>query len=390
MRSTKARRSRATLVTSVFVALGLVTAACGGSTDTAGPSTPAAPSAPAPAPAAPEPAPLFEITNIVGGAASLPIFCYVSVGDDEGLGLFREEGLIVNRLGLTGTGPALTAIAAGQADTASGTPDPLAQLIAQGVEPGISTAYIVGGKTHWEVVALPDSPYNSIADLKGAVIGVPTFGISTFPGMKRMLTEVGIDPENDVTFVAVGSGADMIRALENGDADIFAGTTFQTASAEVLGVEFKKIELSPDGQKMMGTTITMRNGLIADNPGPAGAYLRAITKGIIFMQENPEACAKIHWKIYPESKPQGVSEEEALRQSVLLITRNSEGYGPSAQDEPDVYGLVAPERWASTLAVYELADVPIEKFVDFSLIDAANDFDKAAWRAFAQAYEFKG
>lgn len=370
----------------MVLAVGLITAACGGAEDT---STPAP--APAPtAPAAPVEQPLFPITNIVGGAAGLPIFCYFSVGDDAGLGLFREEGVVVERLGLTGTGPSLTALAAGQADTASGTPDPLAQLIRQGVAPGISTAYIVGGKIHWEVVALPDSPYNRIEDLRGARIGVPTFGISTYPGMQRMLAEVGIDPATEVEFIAVGSGADMIRALQNGDADIFAGTTFQTASAEILGVEFKKLELSPEGQNMMGTTITMRNGLIRDNPEEAGGYLRAITKGIIFMQENPEACARIHWTLYPESKPQGVSEEEALRQSMHLIVRNSEGYGPSAQDDPDVYGGVAIDRWQSTLNVYNLGDVPIEAFVDFSLIDAANDFDKAAWREFARSYTFGG
>jgi NitT/TauT family transport system substrate-binding protein len=44
----------------------------------------------------------------------------------------------------------------------------------------------------------------------------------------------------------------------------------------------------------------------------------------LFALTNPEATVRIHWKMFPNSKPTGLSDEEAMRQALhVLKTRLS-------------------------------------------------------------------
>ncbi len=53
--------------------------------------------------------------------------------------------------------------------------------------------------------------------------------------------------------------------------------------------------------------------MIRDNPKMVVGMCRGIAKAVHFGLHNPDAAVRIHWKLYPQSKPQGSDEAKLLR-----------------------------------------------------------------------------
>jgi NitT/TauT family transport system substrate-binding protein len=52
--------------------------------------------------------------------------------------------------------------------------------------------------------------------------------------------------------------------------------------------------------------------------------MRCIAQGTLFAMTNPEATVRIHWQMFPNSKPSGMSEDEAMQKALhVLKTRLS-------------------------------------------------------------------
>ena len=70
---------------------------------------------------------------------------------------------------------------------------------------------------------------------------------------------------------------------------------------------------------------------------------RAVSKSLVFAKTNVEAAVKIHWKVYPQSKPTGIDEAAALKQQANILRRrietmdldlgNMKGFGKTSQDD---------------------------------------------------------
>jgi NitT/TauT family transport system substrate-binding protein len=343
---------------------------------------------PVPPTAAPTdtPRPLVKIRTIWGGAASLPIFCYQTVGRPENLGLFQEEGVEIEATGLEGFSEVFAALAAGHADAANSAPTTIANLLAQGMDPGVTMVYVSSRNIHWEILVDLESTLSTIEDLKGKRIGVSSFGASTYEGMKAMLRETGIDPETEVELIAIGSGADMGNALRTGQVDAFAATTYQGASAEIFGFEFKTIPLTSTAEKTWGQSIVVSNQILEQHPDAVVGYLRAIAKGTIFMLENPEACVRLHWRVYPESKPADLSDEEALEKAVHLVKRNGAGFVIRPEDPLNDWGRIDPARWDAVFELLGVEKADVGQVFTMEFIDEVNDFDQEAWIEFARSY----
>lgn len=166
------------------------------------------------------------------------------------------------------------------------------------IDNGLEITFTAGMHTGCtKVYTKESSGINSLADLKGKKIGVPSLGDSSVVALKRALYDegIGVSTENlEVEWVVYGL-TDLPLALENGAIDAAALHDPVAYSAETE-YGFKKIlDLSTD-EKFKNEYCCMSfvtSKLASENPEAAAAYTRAILKASAFVQAEPYEAAKI-------------------------------------------------------------------------------------------------
>ena len=191
-------------------------------------------------------------------------------------------------------GTAFEVVGAGKAN-ASAT---LSASTIPSIDNGLAIAFTAGlhtGCTKYLVRA--DSPIKSIADLKGAKIGVLSMGDSATVNIKRILAEQGFKVSGeaaDIEIVIYGAN-DMPLALQNGAIDL---ASMHDPTAYIAQEEF--------GFRVLIDTLTdekfsheyccqsyVSTKLARENPRAAAAYTRAIMKASAFVKANPEITARL-------------------------------------------------------------------------------------------------
>jgi NitT/TauT family transport system substrate-binding protein len=323
------------------------------------------------------------IRFIAGGAQAIPIFCYLTAGLPQNLGLYHQQHVSVNLLGAVGTGTTLQALAAGQADMAVTAPDSVARLLAQGIDPHVTMVYAQEKTVDWRIVTKPGSPIRTLADLKGKKIGVLSFGVSVYPGTQAMLKEIGMDASKDVQFVALGSAGPMGRSLQNGTVDALALTAYEAAVVEDGGYKLQDIPLTAGAKAMFGLSIAVRDGFLQQYPRAVAGFLRAVTQGIILMENNPQTCVRYHWRIHPEGIPQSVSKKQAFNDAVHETVAQARAFSANPDKKVQPYGYVDISRLRQVFTMYGLKydAAAAAKIFDMSMIPKINNFDEKKWLA---------
>ncbi len=130
----------------------------------------------------------------------------------------KDYNLEVENLQIEGGGEAGVIFAGGQADVMmSGFDKPVA-FAAQGfVDVKVFGAILKS--MNWSLVAPVKSSIKTVADLKGKSIGISGAGSSSDMLMRWALRKAGLDPDRDVTLIALGSVANLYSGVENGRVD---------------------------------------------------------------------------------------------------------------------------------------------------------------------------
>lgn len=351
-RSIKAIARPASLVAAVALATTIV-AGCGGSAEGSadGPVT-------------------FGVTNpqLLGSAY------YSSV--PKALGYWSSEGIEVEFNEFNGTGEVMTAVATGKTMVGSGgTRGVMAAHINGGADLKIFYAYIPNNP-YWPVV-LPESPIRSLADLQGKTVGTFSLAGDGAGLLKGVMELQGLDPAS-VDIVEVGTGASAMQTLQSGRIAAYLGYDSVYAEIESLGYELRRIDSRIDNYGFMGGIVaqpedfeTRREALVALG--------RGIAKASTFVKANPECAVRIHWSVYPQSKPAGVPEAEAMQQGINGIMARLENQFPVGEQ----WGRVAPETVRERIEVAVAGGglsepVAPEEIWTPELLDEINNFDERA------------
>jgi NitT/TauT family transport system substrate-binding protein len=223
-----------------------------------------------------------------------------------------------------------------------------------------------------------------VADLKGKTIGMPV--IHPDPYVEGIYKEAGLDPK-DMKIVATGTGAPALLALKRGD--IAAWMSWDTAVAELenRGMEFIEFRPSYFGS-LFGNAVVTREELIRDNPKMVVGMCRGIAKAVHFGLNNPDAAVRIHWKLYPQSKPQGSDEAKLLSDSRRVFMsrfadyelHDTKKYGESlAKQWDDLAGLMKEQGLLP-------ADFDVKQAYTNEFVDQINDWDRGRIEAQAKAW----
>jgi len=124
----------------------------------------------------------------------------------------------------------------------------------------------------------------SVKDLKGKLVGIPSIGSLGYKITVKVLREVGMDPDKDVRFIAVGGDPNRAQQLRAKQID---ATMINPPLSIVMRKEgFKLLLQAGDFVDVpltgLGTTVKK----IKENPEQVKKLLRALYEGLQFVRTN--------------------------------------------------------------------------------------------------------
>jgi NitT/TauT family transport system substrate-binding protein len=229
---------------------------------------------------------------------------------------WEKEGVAVD-IQLTNASAAMQSMLNGQVEFVN--MGPAAAILARAKGAPIKSVYLnLRGNYNYPVVE-DTSPIKSIAEFRGKTIGVFSYGAQMVKIFKAMISEAGMDPEKDVTFVETGGGAQAIAALKSGRVDIWGTWDSQIATGENAGLKLRKFSSASAEKLNWGSGYFVRDDYVKSHPQVIAKVMKCVAAGTVFALANPEASIRIHWQMFPNSKPTGLSEDEAMRQALHIL-----------------------------------------------------------------------
>ena len=310
------------------------------------------------------------------------------------VGYFKDEGLEVEFVPAAGGNQALLQVAAGNGDIGCISPGNVIAGIQPSVGMQVISFYNVYYKNIWSVSVLPDSPIKSLAELRGKKIGVASMGSSAVLYGKAYLAKAGVEIGKDGTnYLAIGVGAQGATAIRGGQVDAAVYWDAMLAKLEVAGLKLRQLPVDPVVASLPDVTLTSTTDTVAKKPKELAAFGRALAKGFVFNQANREAAVRITWKLYPESKPRNMSEQDALKNALYVNEARMKIWEPR---DGAKFGQFLKQDYDNVIefakeysVIPKTADVPDDKLYTNKFVDEFNKFDRAAVERQAKAFVLK-
>jgi NitT/TauT family transport system substrate-binding protein len=302
----------------------------------------------------------------------------------EALGYNAEEGFKVQGLALGGNANVQVATDKGDVDVGIGVPSYALPILARGEWGQSQWFYQYTYPYKWDVAVKPGSAVKAYADLKGKNIGVSDFGGTEYPVTRNVLKSLGIDPDKDVKWTAVGAGVPAGVALQRGAIDALAYYDTGFGIIDGAGIPLELVK-RPDNLPMIGGQFLMglRPRIQAERATFVG-FGRSTAKASQFILENPTAGAKAFLKLYPETAPRGSSEEQAVKSVLEAISRRIKLYEPPYQGAK--MGSIRVDEFVTEAKMNDWDIKDFSKIYTNDLIGEINNFDAEKIRAQARAY----
>jgi len=151
--------------------------------------------------------------------------------------------------------------------------------------------------------------YADIAALKGKKIGITQRGSSTDTAIRVLLRPAGIDPDRDVTLLALGSAENGVAALKTGQIEALIvtepGTSIATHQEKVakLHLDLRKGEGPPAASRATFFTLQATEDFVRANTELTRKVMRAVCLATKAAKADVPAAAKVAQKYYPKMDP---------------------------------------------------------------------------------------
>ncbi|MCC7347411.1 MAG: ABC transporter substrate-binding protein [Variibacter sp.] len=318
----------------------------------------------------------------MGNAAGIidPQITFLTVGQNKRTPFFEQEGVKLDIINMSGVGQTMQSLAAGNCETSAISPVPFLNVYAKNPAIDLIFPYCWLRQPHWSVAVKPDSPVKSLQELKGKTIGIRNQGDTGYISGRVMFKELGINPDKDVEWVSVGDGGPAGQALHSGRIDAMALWDGAFARVELAGFKLRYLPNSPGMKHLFGNAYAVRKSDLPKNRDVYVRFFRAMAKSTVFAYTNPDVSIKLHYEVYPESKPKGKTDAEALKEARHINdSRRAKWYAGEWQSDKRM-GAMSKEEWEAQVRFAGLEDQikDITPVFTTDLIDEINKFDKAA------------
>jgi len=229
-----------------------------------------------------------------------------------GLGFYADEGLDVEIQAMAGAGTADNVLAAGQAQFATHGSAGLFGAVGHGVP---MKAFICQVPDNFASVGvLKSSQIQSFEQLKGKTIGISAVNGAPALQVKAVIRRLGWNLDTDVQMIAVGTSLPALDALRRGRVDALMLWDAIFALFEFNGAEFRYFHPDPFDQIGFTHASYTLNATIEKEPELVAKMSRAFAKSLVIMASAPQPeLARLHFKVFPASKPAGLSDAEIMK-----------------------------------------------------------------------------
>ena len=201
--------------------------------------------------------------------AQSPLFVAIDAG------AFKRYGMEVSVVRLPGA-QAIQALVAGATQFAQGVSS---RTIPSAVLAGADTVMIAGiiNKFIFTMHSLPN--IDSVASLKGKIVGVSGIGASIDFATRVALKHFGLKPDSDVAIRAIGGGPEIVSALKAGI--IQAGTVSPPSSFRAEKMGFKRLfDMGTLDVEYIAAGLGVKRSYMATNRARVENFLKGMIEGI--------------------------------------------------------------------------------------------------------------
>ncbi len=135
------------------------------------------------------------------------------------------------------------------------------------------------------------------ADLKGKKVGVSSVGSTSDIATRLALPKIGIDPDKDVTILAVGSLANRVSAMLSGAIQGGVSTPPDTVTLEAQGFH-TLFDLANLGLPASTSNDVMLRSYVASHKEAVQAYVDSVVQGSAMARKDKAAAIKVMKKYF--------------------------------------------------------------------------------------------
>lgn len=311
----------------------------------------------------------------------------------EELGYFDEARINLELVPLAGSGVTIPQLLSNQIQSTGASVEP--QVIARA--PGgqnfpLVFAYNYLRNSVWEFAVLDESPMRTLADMRGRTLGITSLSAGNIYMTRAMAQAQGV-PWGEVRVSAVGFGVQAFEALRTRQIDVLNLWDSMHEAMEQRGVKIRRLPIPPDFAGMSSHGFLFTERMVRENPDLVVRFSRAVTKGSVACEANPEGCLQAFWRRNPMRRPQNADSPDVHRAEMAIMMsrlRNIVFFRPG---EPRQWGHYPERDWVALINALKLggqvpqdANIPLNRLYTNELVPQYNAFDTDAVVRQARAY----
>jgi len=259
--------------------------------------------------------PLRKVTYAVATADLNVGYPYATL--PKGLGYFQQEGLDVEVVPGQSSATTTQLILSGRADVGLVQPAPVVIQRVDNQLPLVSF-YAVCRRGTNRIVVNPDSPFQSVQDLKGKRVGVNDLGSGGVIYLRARLREAGLSL-SQVQVISVGYGAPSFEALKNKLVDAEVSFTAGIVRQRIAGYSVRVLPVASNEADQYSFNLFATQSFIAKNPDVIAKIGRATAKATVFLMTNPAAAVRVFWQQYPDRAPKNTQDPKAFQNDLDIL-----------------------------------------------------------------------
>ncbi|MDE0138656.1 MAG: ABC transporter substrate-binding protein [bacterium] len=290
-----------------------------------------------------------------------------------GLGYYEDEGLNVSLQGTRGSSEVAQILAANNAEAGMGVPGAMLPAIEAGA--GLYPFFTYAYGEVFDVVVPAGSSINNIAGLAGLKIGISELAGGEVPLVRALLVEAGLDPDNDVEIIEVGTNAPTVKAaLDDGRIDAYSSAKSDIASMNAAGLD--TVSIAPASLNTLPAEGLLAAEDYKDDDELLIGLGRATAKGQLVAYANIDGAVCVLKELIPEEFTDDAEGRAGLAAVIEITTAPQEG-------GDYVFGFLDAAGWNTYVNIFIQGGVisqqiDMGQYVIDDLLDDINDFDQQA------------
>lgn len=259
-------------------------------------------------------------------------------------GYFADNGVNFNLLTSQGTAAVVQAVASDTADMGQADTLALDTAATKGVNNVTAVCSYVADNIY--SISVPaNSPIKSVADLKGKKIGLQSLATGVYYNAEVLLSQANLTP-NDVTFVALGSSAAVMHALQQGQID--AAGTIDNDLGNYKNVNLAVRTFQPSGPfQWQWNVVIANNSFLAAHKDAVAGTCKAIQEGEYFAAHYTADAVKDYQKYGGDTT--GLTDSQAV---TAIEARSQAGFKTYSQGN-DQWGWMNIAQMQPLAALYK-------------------------------------